>query len=252
LAVNPALLRRSSSVTTQLVQHGHDAGSAASGDAGGIEGMDWVRVLPGRGNRLQPWPWAGGPGHSMVSASGGRLLRHRFLQWFLVSKLCRDTAGMLLTWIAEVADEPLVLEPTDRRVEWETNTWWLGAEDEDWGALSVSEVVAAFERTAEGVRLRIREMGFVGVATFYVWHDEQAGQLRCSTGSVGADQLPFSGAYVPSADLGLVVEGFLSDREPGVVACGDPEDVNDQSAAAPEPEVAPFPVWVRSVGTVSC
>ncbi|MEK2489922.1 hypothetical protein WN990_10200 [Kitasatospora purpeofusca] len=159
---------------------------------------------------------------------------------------------MLLTWIAEVADEPLVLEPTDRRVEWETNTWWLSAEDEDRRALSVSEVVAAFERTAEGIRLRIREMGFAGVATFYVWHDEQAEQLRCSTGSVASDDLPFGGAYVPTDDLRTVVEGFLSDQDPGVVARSDPEDGHDQSEqTVPEPEAAPFPVWVRSVGPVA-
>ncbi|MFG2480263.1 hypothetical protein [Streptomyces fagopyri] len=159
---------------------------------------------------------------------------------------------MLLTWIAQVADEALVLKPTDRRAEWDTNTWWLGAEDEDRQALSVPEVVSAFERTAEGIRLRIREMGFAGVATFYVWHDEQAGQLRCSTGSVAADELPFGSDYVPCGDLGAVIEGFLGDREPGVVAWSDLAEVCDRSEqTGPEPKAAPLLVWVRGVGPVS-
>ncbi|ROR46649.1 hypothetical protein [Kitasatospora cineracea] len=154
---------------------------------------------------------------------------------------------MLLTWIAEVADEPLALEPTDRRVEWETNTWWLGAEDAERRALSVPEVVSAFERTAEGIRLRIRATGFAGVATFYVWHDEQASQLRCSTGSVAADELPFGGAYVPSGELGAVIAGFLADRGPGAAARSDREEAHARSG----PEVAPFPVWVCGVGPAS-
>ncbi|MFJ9691827.1 hypothetical protein [Kitasatospora sp. NPDC101183] len=137
---------------------------------------------------------------------------------------------MLLTWIAEVAEEPLALEPDDRRVEWETNTWLLGGEDDDRGELAAPEVVAAFERTAEGLRVRIRDSGYAGVATFYVWHDEQARQLRCSTGSVGPDDLPFGGAYVPSEDLAPVVEDFLR----GV----------DRNRS-------PFPVWVRGVGIPS-
>ncbi|MFF7209464.1 hypothetical protein ACFZAU_02880 [Streptomyces sp. NPDC008238] len=140
---------------------------------------------------------------------------------------------MLLTSIAEIAHEPLVLEQADRRAEWEANTWWLGAEEADRRSLSVSEVVAAFERVAGRVRGRIHATGYAGVATFYVWHDEQAGQLRCSTGSVAADELPFGGHYVPTRDLGRVVEGFLRDEDPGTTG---------------RPEPTPFPVWVSDVG----
>ncbi|MGW6784506.1 hypothetical protein [Streptomyces sp. NPDC054987] len=156
---------------------------------------------------------------------------------------------MLLTWIAEVAEEPLALEPGDRRAEWETNTWSLGAVDED-RRLSAAKVVAAFEQTAAGIRERIRELGFSGVATFYVWHDRQAGQLRCSTGSVSPEELPFNGTYVVSDHLGPVVEGFLADSMPGVVAWLDLEDAESRlEQAVPEPEITPLCVWTSSVGT---
>ncbi|MFD7084439.1 hypothetical protein [Streptomyces sp. NPDC059918] len=156
---------------------------------------------------------------------------------------------VLLTWIAEVAAEPLVLEPADRRVEWETNTWSLSTADEDRRSLSVAAVVAAFERTAAAIRERIRDLGFPGVATFYVWHDEQGGQLRCSTGSVPPDALPFSGAYVASDDLGPVVESFLADCQPNSIAWSDLDDVQSASVkTGTEPEIVPFGVWVASVG----
>ncbi|WP_308408562.1 hypothetical protein [Streptomyces sp. AC627_RSS907] len=156
---------------------------------------------------------------------------------------------VLLTWFAEVAAEPLVLEPTDRRVEWETNTWSLGAADEDRSSLSVAEVVDAFEWTAAGVPERIRDLGFPGVATFYVWHDEQAGQLRCSTGSVPPDALPFSGPYVASEVLGPIVEGCLADDEPGSVAWSELDDAQGLSEQAEtELEITPLDVWASGVG----
>ena len=159
---------------------------------------------------------------------------------------------VLLTWIAEVADEPLVLEPADRRVEWETNTWSLSAEADDRRSLSVHEVVAAFESTAAVLRARIRHMRFSGLVTFYVWHDEMAGQLRCSTGSVPPSELPFAGSYVPSEDLGLVVEGFLADGSPGVIALSGLDVVQGPTErTGTDTEVTPLHVWVSSIGATS-
>ncbi|MGW1725887.1 hypothetical protein ACWCQK_23475 [Streptomyces sp. NPDC002306] len=157
---------------------------------------------------------------------------------------------VLLTWIAEVADETLVLEPADRRVEWETNTWSLSAAEEDRGSLSVAEVVAAFERTSAAIRSRVREMGFPGEATFYVWHDAQAGHLRCSTGSVSRDALPFSGAYAVCDDLAPVVVEFLADLEPGFLARADLGEVRTHPEwTGTEPEITPLRVWADGVGS---
>ena len=39
----------------------------------------------------------------------------------------------------------------------------------------IAEVIAGFEECAAILRERIRSLGYQGPATFYVWHDEQAG-----------------------------------------------------------------------------
>ncbi|MFD8750329.1 hypothetical protein ACFV0O_05010 [Kitasatospora sp. NPDC059577] len=161
---------------------------------------------------------------------------------------------MLLTYIAEPADEPLDLEPDDRRVEWETNTRWLSAGAEDRRASTVAEVVAAFERTALLLRARVGALGHTGPATFYVRHDDRSGQLRCSTGSVGPEKLPFGGAYVPVDDLAPIVADFLADEEPGLVRLTDGDgdgapcgENSENSENGEGPEFPPFPVRVRSV-----
>lgn len=95
-------------------------------------------------------------------------------------------------------------------------------------------------------------MGVPGPATFYVWHDKMAGQLRCSTGPVLPDELPFSGAYVPSEDLGPVIEEFLSDGSPGVVSLSDLDTARGSSARTRTgPEAGPLRVWVSSIGATS-
>ncbi|MGW9347646.1 hypothetical protein [Nocardiopsis flavescens] len=129
---------------------------------------------------------------------------------------------MLLALIAEIAGEPVLLDPDDRSREVRENTWWLGSRGEP----PAREVARAWERTASRIRERLGEAGgYRGTATFYLWHDAQAGRLCCSTASLPADGLPFAGAYRLTDDPGPVVEEFLH---------GGWSD--------------PFPVWARPVG----
>jgi len=156
---------------------------------------------------------------------------------------------VLLKSIADVAVEPLHLTPDDPASQSRTNTWWLSADPEERATLSVQQITAAFEHTAHALRLRLRDLGYQGTATFYVWHDEQAGQLRCSTSSQPPDALPFRAAYAVTETLDPIVEPFLNDDEPGLVSWADlnaDSDVADQRAAEPVPP--PFPVWTCGVG----
>ncbi|MFG2631720.1 hypothetical protein [Streptomyces sp. NPDC048473] len=155
---------------------------------------------------------------------------------------------MLLTFIAEVADEHLVLDPGNQATESQTNTWQLGADAEERATLSVEEVAAAFESTARALRDRIRALGLHGTATFYVWHDEQAGQLRCSTSSQPPESLPFGGNYVLAETLAPIITSFLDDSDPGSVPWTElasfESDGQDRAEAVPPP----FPVWTRRIG----
>jgi hypothetical protein len=126
------------------------------------------------------------------------------------------TGRVLLIGIRAVGDEPLVLSPADPEAE-SANTCWFGATPHERLGASVDEVVTAFEEAAVRIRAQVAGAGHQGSATFYVWHDRDAGQLRCSTGSQPAGRLPFFDRYQPSGDLRDIVAEFLADGEPGFV-----------------------------------
>ena len=145
---------------------------------------------------------------------------------------------MLLKEIRAIAGEALVLAPDDKDAE-NANTSWLGAPPHERMGLSADEVVAAIEETAALLRDQVTAMTHDGPATFYVWHDLQAGQLRCSTASCGRDELPFTEKYRTTDDLRPIVVEFLEDRAPGAIVWGQLEPVPVPEAADPD-----FPVWV--------
>lgn len=144
----------------------------------------------------------------------------------------------LVGWIREVADEPLLLND-DTSAEAAENTWGLGrAEGESPVA---ADVVAAFEETARRQGERVVALG--RTATFYVWHDVQAGQLKCSTTSLPADRLPFGAKLDRTVPLAAIVAGFLDDPG-GSVAW---EDLRGEDSGEPEAESV-LPVWAVEIG----
>ncbi|MFS8103399.1 hypothetical protein LFM09_40360 [Lentzea alba] len=144
---------------------------------------------------------------------------------------------MLVTWVREVADEPLLLNG-DTYAEADANTWSLGPASGE--SPVVADVVAAFEETARLQGERAAAMG--RTATFYVWHDVQAGQLKCSTSSSPRDQLPFGAKLDLTVPLAAIVEGFL--RHPGGFISW--EELQEE----PLPEVEfVLPVWAVEISS---
>jgi hypothetical protein len=96
---------------------------------------------------------------------------------------------------------------------------------------------------AAGIRLRARFATSRTPITFYVWYDEQAGQLRLSVVSTGADELPFGGKYRIVQELDPIIRCIKSDAAPGFISWNDLEEVrgdDDEVDVVPPP----FPVFV--------
>ncbi|WP_030439713.1 hypothetical protein [Actinoplanes subtropicus] len=127
---------------------------------------------------------------------------------------------MLLKEIRAIAGETLVISPHDRDAE-RANTSWFGAPPHERMGMTADEVVSAFQETAELLRDQVATLPYAGPATFYVWHDGEAGQLRCSTVSCGHDALPFDAPYRATSDLHGIVAEFLEDRAPGALVWGE-------------------------------
>jgi hypothetical protein len=148
---------------------------------------------------------------------------------------------VLLKEIRAIAGEAVVLAPQDRAAE-DANTSWFGAPPHERMGMSADEVVAAFEEAADALRGKVAAAGHPGPATFYVWHDGQAGQLRCSVSSAGHDELPFNDTYQVTDDLHAIVQEFLLDRAPGAIRWGSLEPLAFPPEE-PEPTTGSVSVW---------
>ncbi|WP_436537060.1 hypothetical protein [Actinoplanes sp. HUAS TT8] len=143
----------------------------------------------------------------------------------------------MLKDIRAMADETMVLSPEDQDAE-HANTNWFGAPPHERISMSADEVVTAFEETAVVLREQVATSGHRGTATFYVWHDPEAGQLRCSACTRKPSDLVFPVPYQVTDDLHAIVVEFLVDRAPGSIQWGALEPV-----PYPEAEPAAMAVW---------
>lgn len=129
-----------------------------------------------------------------------------------------------------------------------TNTW-----TQDLSCVLVDEaaVVTAFRDVAAGLRRRFE--GQPGPATFYVWCDEQAGQLRFSLASAPPDRLPFGQPYSPGGDAAVaehVLRTAAQFPHPGVIPWGEltPTGIYEGvDEAEPDAPLTPISVWVHVI-----
>jgi hypothetical protein len=156
-----------------------------------------------------------------------------------------QTGRVLLKSIQEIANAPVTLAPDDQSAEF-ANTHWLAVRTAERSTLSADRVVAALQQTARAIQRQIRATGTAATAIFYVWHDEQAGQLRCSVSSRTSATLPFGGVYRLTDDLGAIVSSFLDDLAPGMIAWDDLEPADGTDPA--DGNYPPFPVWTFDLG----
>ncbi|GAA2677692.1 MULTISPECIES: hypothetical protein [Actinoplanes] len=143
----------------------------------------------------------------------------------------------MLKDIRAIVDDTMVLSPEDQDAE-QVNTNWFGAPPHERMGMSPDEVVTVFEETAAVLRDQVARSGHQGTVTYYVWHDGEAGQLRCSVCTRKPGDLVFPVAYQVTDDLRAIVVEFLEDRAPGSIQWGALEPI-----PFPESEPVPMAVW---------
>jgi hypothetical protein len=139
-------------------------------------------------------------------------------------------------------DQEIALLPQDSNAEHRRNMWSYSVA---LTPVDVADVVAALNHVAAALRQRFAS--HVGIATFYAWYDQQAGQLRCSLASLGPESLPFGGAYFGTEDAAGVVRLAATDTHAGHIPWSDLADVTEESEDPAESPFDPFPVWWSDV-----
>ena len=120
-------------------------------------------------------------------------------------------------YLQELLDEPVVINPSNRTKESEHNTWSI-SRDETVQPVDIFKVERSLAHLATDWLAKAKVASPLVSATFYSWYDDQTGKLRLSLTSCGPDNLPF-GCNVVLQDRPItILNDFLFDRQPGVIA----------------------------------
>lgn len=109
------------------------------------------------------------------------------------------------TWLAELADAPIERLPAAMAVG---NQLSFSVTFDEASALNVEDVIAFVDELFANKRRVAARAGLTGLR-MYAWHDEQAGQLRCSIANDDGHPLPFGCAVRRCPDLRIIVRAWL-------------------------------------------
>jgi hypothetical protein len=137
-------------------------------------------------------------------------------------------------WISEMIAERIEL-PDGAGAGAAENLWSLSFSADN--LPSMADLTRFIEAAVNVRRDQAQSIG-MKPATFYVWNDEQAGQLRFSVARCLPDSLPFRCAVAPADAANEIIGGYLaSSRGEGVIrwselepiGVDEPETNRDQS-----------------------
>ena len=150
-------------------------------------------------------------------------------------------------WLAEMASESLEL-PDEAGGGASANMWSMSFGTE---RLPTRLELKQFISSALELR-RAQAKAFEGVsATFYLWHDEPAGQMRFSVARCLPGSLPFRRPLTSATMMDEIIDKFLaSARVDGVIPWREFEEaeyVEDATKSELEPELSSLLVWARQL-----
>ena len=196
-------------------------------------------------------PLLGGLGWSQWSVPrAGALRRRRALVPALAPPVAPGRDGAPAR-IADLAQEALFLDPTDRPTEHTVNSWVFQCPEPGGDGLLAAGTVAELEQLASALQTRIAASGRELSARFVVTVNTRSGRLSCHTVTLSGSELLENDSFEPVDSLTAAVEQWLAGPDPD-----DPDDESDESAdesgeADSGEEQQRSLLWLREVGTVA-